>query len=309
MTRSMRSRVVTRSLRSRSSSPTAGGAAEAAAERRGLSGPRGPLPQPRPAVRDPLPALPGVELGQRRDEEGHRGRHRGGKRRSRAAGQRRAIHEHRVRPGQRARRFPRRQSRRYQQSLREAVHAHERRAVPGRWTSSARVGHLRRGLQRSKGAWWGGQCRADSGAGGDRALPYRAAAALLAAQSPAVLERRPEPHSERATHGHGVGSAVGRRGGVLRIKVCVWFWRPQSAIPLADTDGNNATVADAGWLPVVSTPNHPEYPAAHACAAGATAEVLRSSSEPRSSTSRSRAPSPTPSTSSVRPTRWSRRSR
>ena len=54
------------------------------------------------------------------------------------------------------------------------------------------------------------------------------------------------------------------------------FWRPQSAIPLADTDGNDATVADAGWLPVVPTPNHPEYPAAHACAAGATAEVLRS---------------------------------
>jgi hypothetical protein len=54
------------------------------------------------------------------------------------------------------------------------------------------------------------------------------------------------------------------------------FWRPQSAIPLADTDGNDATVADGSWLPVVPTPNHPEYPAAHACAAGAMAEVLRS---------------------------------
>ena len=54
------------------------------------------------------------------------------------------------------------------------------------------------------------------------------------------------------------------------------FWRPQSAIPLADTDGNDATVADSGWLPVVPTPNHPEYPAAHACVAGAMAEVLRS---------------------------------
>ena len=53
------------------------------------------------------------------------------------------------------------------------------------------------------------------------------------------------------------------------------FWRPTSAIALADTDNNAATVADANWTPVVPTPNHPEYPAAHSCASGATAEVLR----------------------------------
>jgi hypothetical protein len=52
-------------------------------------------------------------------------------------------------------------------------------------------------------------------------------------------------------------------------------WRPQSAIPLADTDGNPATQADAGWTPVVTTPNHPEYPAGHGCGTGATVEVLR----------------------------------
>jgi hypothetical protein len=54
------------------------------------------------------------------------------------------------------------------------------------------------------------------------------------------------------------------------------FWRPQSAIPLADTDGNAATTADTTWQPVVPTPNHPEYPAAHGCVAGAMAQVLRS---------------------------------
>jgi PAP2 superfamily len=54
------------------------------------------------------------------------------------------------------------------------------------------------------------------------------------------------------------------------------FWRPTSAIPLADTDGNDATVADPAWAPVVATPNHPEYPAAHGCVAGAMAQVLRS---------------------------------
>lgn len=52
------------------------------------------------------------------------------------------------------------------------------------------------------------------------------------------------------------------------------FWRPQSAIPLAGTDGNPATVEDATWTPVVPTPNHPEYPAAHACNAAAVAAIL-----------------------------------
>jgi hypothetical protein len=53
------------------------------------------------------------------------------------------------------------------------------------------------------------------------------------------------------------------------------FWRPHSAIALAADDGNPATVADPAWLPVLPTPNHPEYPAAHACASAATAETLR----------------------------------
>lgn len=51
-------------------------------------------------------------------------------------------------------------------------------------------------------------------------------------------------------------------------------WRPFSAIQLADTDGNAATDADPSWTPVVPTPNHPEYPAAHSCGTGAAAEVL-----------------------------------
>jgi len=52
-------------------------------------------------------------------------------------------------------------------------------------------------------------------------------------------------------------------------------WRPASAIALADTDGNAATDVDATWLPVVATPNHPEYPAAHSCITAAMAEVIR----------------------------------
>ena len=54
------------------------------------------------------------------------------------------------------------------------------------------------------------------------------------------------------------------------------FWRPSSAITLANTDGNDATAVDASWAPVVATPNHPEYPAAHSCISGATSQILSS---------------------------------
>jgi hypothetical protein len=52
------------------------------------------------------------------------------------------------------------------------------------------------------------------------------------------------------------------------------FWRPVTAIPLADTDGNPATVADPGWTPLLATPNHPEYPSGHSTVSGAAAAVL-----------------------------------
>jgi hypothetical protein len=52
-------------------------------------------------------------------------------------------------------------------------------------------------------------------------------------------------------------------------------WRPQTAIPMADDDGNDATQANAAWTPVLPTPNHPEYPAAHSCTSGALGQALR----------------------------------
>jgi hypothetical protein len=39
-------------------------------------------------------------------------------------------------------------------------------------------------------------------------------------------------------------------------------WRPRTAIPRADTDGNPDTDADPTWKPLISV-NHPEYPSAH----------------------------------------------
>src|SRR6266516_6486291 len=52
------------------------------------------------------------------------------------------------------------------------------------------------------------------------------------------------------------------------------FWRPSTAIRHADLDGNPATEAEPSWLPLLNTPNHPEYPGAHGCITGALAEVV-----------------------------------
>ena len=53
-----------------------------------------------------------------------------------------------------------------------------------------------------------------------------------------------------------------------------WFWRPYQAIPAADSDGNPATAADPGWMPLGTTPNFPEYPSAHACHSTAIVNAL-----------------------------------
>jgi hypothetical protein len=53
-------------------------------------------------------------------------------------------------------------------------------------------------------------------------------------------------------------------------------WRPVHAIQRADTDGNSHTVPDPTWQPLLATPNHPEYPSAHACHTTAIAEALES---------------------------------
>lgn len=81
---------------------------------------------------------------------------------------------------------------------------------------------------------------------------------------------------------------------VLNAKYQFLFWRPVTAIagagvcptqPSAVTadgfgpvpgfdDGNAATVEDPCWRPLVTTPNHPEYPAAHGTNTSAMAEVF-----------------------------------
>ncbi len=64
------------------------------------------------------------------------------------------------------------------------------------------------------------------------------------------------------------------------------FWRPVTAIDPASVsatdggpvpgfdDGNSATAEMPGWRPLLTTPNHPEYPAAHGSLTSAMAEVF-----------------------------------
>ena len=48
--------------------------------------------------------------------------------------------------------------------------------------------------------------------------------------------------------------------GCMDAKYRYGFWRPVTAIP--------------GWLPLLTTPNHPEYPSAHSCGSGAIVDTL-----------------------------------
>jgi hypothetical protein len=59
------------------------------------------------------------------------------------------------------------------------------------------------------------------------------------------------------------------------------FWRPIAAIRNGADDGNEATQADAGWEPLIATPNHPEYPCAHCSSAAVIAEVMKAETGPR----------------------------
>jgi hypothetical protein len=63
---------------------------------------------------------------------------------------------------------------------------------------------------------------------------------------------------------------------VFEAKYSYNFWRPITAIRNGDIDGNEATVRDPGWEPLIDTPLHPEYPCAHCINSGAARAVLES---------------------------------
>lgn len=58
------------------------------------------------------------------------------------------------------------------------------------------------------------------------------------------------------------------------------FWRPINAIRTADIDGNDATELDQSWVPLLNTPNQPEYPCGHCMFANLTATILAAEGPP-----------------------------
>jgi hypothetical protein len=54
------------------------------------------------------------------------------------------------------------------------------------------------------------------------------------------------------------------------------LWRPVTAIRNADITNNPATPREAAWLPLGTTPMHPEYPCAHCIVSSAVSNVLQS---------------------------------
>ena len=71
-----------------------------------------------------------------------------------------------------------------------------------------------------------------------------------------------------------VGDDVGTATGDAKLHYN--FWRPITAIRNGSDDGNDATGEDPAWEPLISTPNHPEYPCAHCSFAASTAAILKS---------------------------------
>jgi hypothetical protein len=53
------------------------------------------------------------------------------------------------------------------------------------------------------------------------------------------------------------------------------FWRPQTAIQMADDDGNPATLADPNWSSLLPNPPYPDHPSGHNCVSSSIVETLK----------------------------------
>ncbi len=53
------------------------------------------------------------------------------------------------------------------------------------------------------------------------------------------------------------------------------FWRPLTAIRLADTDDNPRTDADPNWLPLIPNPPYPDHPSGHLGLSGSIGKTLQ----------------------------------
>src|SRR5262249_53843957 len=61
--------------------------------------------------------------------------------------------------------------------------------------------------------------------------------------------------------------------GCFNAKYAYGFWRPVTAIRAGG--GNPDLTAYPAWTPLGTTPNHPEYPAAHGCVTGTVSHLIK----------------------------------
>jgi hypothetical protein len=62
---------------------------------------------------------------------------------------------------------------------------------------------------------------------------------------------------------------------VWHAKLLYGFWRPITAINLADTDGNPDTDVNASWVPLLTTPPYPDYVSGYSGVTGAFTRALQ----------------------------------
>jgi hypothetical protein len=159
--------------------------------------------------------------------------------------------------------------------LHAAVPARDRLAVPGRAAAGPGERRLGGGVQRGQGLRRRQQRR-----------PHPEQTAIAQFWNANAISQYNQAFRDLATR-HGfdlvdaaralaMGMLVGADAAIACFdsKYHYTFWRPVTAIRNAEIDGNPATGADPGWSPLLTTPNHPEYPAAHGCITGAEAEVF-----------------------------------
>jgi hypothetical protein len=61
---------------------------------------------------------------------------------------------------------------------------------------------------------------------------------------------------------------------IWHAKYLYGFWRPVTAIPLADTDGNAATTPDPAWASLLPTPPYPDYVSGYSGLTGSFGRAL-----------------------------------
>jgi hypothetical protein len=111
----------------------------------------------------------------------------------------------------------------------------------------------------------------------DAALFWQANGAALFNQIFRQLAETQDLDIAEAARMFAMADMAGADGGIgcWKDKYYWNFWRPITAIRLADTDGNPATVADPTWTPLFATPPFPEHPSGHTCISGAVVQTLK----------------------------------